>query len=340
MVKHREFTVYDYTVGIMCALDKELLAVRYLLDSTHPDVTVHPRDTNSYTLGTLSGHGIVATCLPAAEYGTNAAASVASQMYMSFPAMQFCLLVGIAGGVPGKEDIRLGDVVVGVPTGARSGVVQYDMGKATPEDCFLETGSLQRPPRVLLSAINGLRSDPTLAINPLQAFLESIAQQNPKYAFLGREYDILFPPDCVHAPSEANCEGHLGLNVQRPARSFEYPCIHYGLIASGNKVVRDAILRDRLADQYKFLCFEMEAAGILNVLPSLVIRGICDYSDSHKSKIWQEYAAAAAAAYAKLLLSQVRVYNARSAGETRMMDLWCVLNPCIFWHDCLTNYNQ
>ncbi|KAL2799685.1 hypothetical protein BJX66DRAFT_292436, partial [Aspergillus keveii] len=62
----------------------------------------------------------------------------------------------------------------------------------------------------------------------------------------------------------------------------------------------------------------MEAAGILNVLPSLVIRGICDYSDSHKSKIWQEYAAAAAAAYAKLLLTQVRVYDAHSAGGTTL----------------------
>ncbi|PLB44557.1 purine and uridine phosphorylase [Aspergillus steynii IBT 23096] len=340
MVNHREFTVYDYTVGVICALDKELLAVRYLLDSTHPEVKVHPRDTNTYTLGTLSRHGIVATCLPVAEYGTNSAASVASQMYMSFPAMQFCLLVGIAGGAPSKEDIGLGDVVVGVPTGTRSGVIQYDMGKATPEDCFLETGSLQRPPRVLLSAINGLRSNPTLTINPLQAFLETIAQQDPKYAFLGREYDILFPRGCVHAPSEANCEGHLGLKVQRPARSFEYPCIHYGLIASGNKVIRDAVLRDRLADQYGFLCFEMEAAGILNVLPSLVIRGICDYSDSHKSKIWQDYAAAAAAAYAKLLLSQVRVYDAPYPGETKMIDIRCVLTPGTFWHDSLMNKNQ
>ncbi|KAL4933485.1 nucleoside phosphorylase domain-containing protein [Aspergillus undulatus] len=322
MTEPREPTVYDYTVGIICALDKELLAVRYVLDSTHPEVAVLPRDTNTYTFGTLSKHGVVATCLPAAEYGTNAAASVASQMYMSFPDMQFCLLVGIAGGVPGgKEDVRLGDVVIGVPTGIRPGVIQYDMGKATPDDSFLETGSLQRPPRVLLSAINGLRSNPQIAINPLMASLEIIARQNPKYASVEREHDILFPLDCVHGLHEANCEGHLDLQVQRPARSLQYPCIHYGLIASGNSVMRDAALRDRLAHRYGFLCFEMEAAGILNILPSLVIRGICDYSDSHKSKVWQEYAAAAAAAYAKLLLTQVRVYNARSTGGTHLREM-------------------
>ena len=35
----------------------------------------------------------------------------------------------------------------------------------------------------------------------------------------------------------------------------------------------------------------MEAAGLMHVFPCLVIRGICDYSDSHKNKDWQEYAA-------------------------------------------------
>lgn len=37
----------------------------------------------------------------------------------------------------------------------------------------------------------------------------------------------------------------------------------------------------------------------------LVIRGICDYADSHKNKIWQPYAAAVAGAYAKELLSVI-----------------------------------
>ncbi|CEO59881.1 Putative WD domain-containing protein [Penicillium brasilianum] len=45
----------------------------------------------------------------------------------------------------------------------------------------------------------------------------------------------------------------------------------------------------------------MEAAGLLNNFPCSVIRGICDYADSHKNKEWQGYAAAVAAAYAKEL---------------------------------------
>jgi hypothetical protein len=41
----------------------------------------------------------------------------------------------------------------------------------------------------------------------------------------------------------------------------------------------------------------------MDSFPCLVIRGICDYADSHKNKIWQPYAAATAAAYAKELLN-------------------------------------
>ncbi|KZL85289.1 TPR domain-containing protein [Colletotrichum incanum] len=53
------------------------------------------------------------------------------------------------------------------------------------------------------------------------------------------------------------------------------------------------------------LCFEMEAAGLMNHFLCLVIRGICDYSNSHKNKEWQGFAAMVAAAYAKDLLLHI-----------------------------------
>ena len=49
----------------------------------------------------------------------------------------------------------------------------------------------------------------------------------------------------------------------------------------------------------------MEAAGLMDSFPCLVIRGICDYADSHKNKRWQPYAAATAAAFAKELLGVI-----------------------------------
>jgi nucleoside phosphorylase len=81
--------------------------------------------------------------------------------------------------------------------------------------------------------------------------------------------------------------------------------VFYGMIASGNQVMRDGVTRDRLRKEFDVLCFEMEAAGLMDDFSCVVIRGICDYSDSHKNKRWQEYAAATAAAYAKELLTNI-----------------------------------
>src|SRR6266480_6236147 len=117
-----------YTVGVVCALNKELLAVRSLFDSRHGDLKTPLQDTNHYALGRIGRHNVVAACLPSGEYGTNSAAIVASHMRRTFPAVEFCLLVGIGGGVPSQQnDIRLGDVVVSQPTDTHTGVIQYDL---------------------------------------------------------------------------------------------------------------------------------------------------------------------------------------------------------------------
>ncbi|KAH7129240.1 Pfs, NACHT and ankyrin domain protein [Dactylonectria macrodidyma] len=95
-------------------------------------------------------------------------------------------------------------------------------------------------------------------------------------------------------------------------RESDDPQIHYGAIASGNQVMRSGTARDDIARQLEVMCFEMEAAGLMDVLPCLPIRGICDYSDSHKSKEWQRYAAATAAAYARELLEVLPVTKAHA----------------------------
>ncbi|RFN50746.1 hypothetical protein FIE12Z_4984 [Fusarium flagelliforme] len=95
------------------------------------------------------------------------------------------------------------------------------------------------------------------------------------------------------------------LFVQRAERSTKNPYIHYGTIASGNQVMKDSTVRDMVAQAVDAICFEMEAAGLNDICPCLSIRGVCDYSDSHKSKEWQEYAAATAAAFAREFLERL-----------------------------------
>lgn len=107
--------------------------------------------------------------------------------------------------------------------------------------------------------------------------------------------------------------------IQRKERANDAPIVHYGTIASGNQVMRDGIERDNVSSELGgVLCFEMQAAGLMNNFPCLVIRGICNYSDSHKNKRWQPYAAGIAAAYAKellLLIPAADVVNTQTANN-------------------------
>ncbi|UKZ62463.1 uncharacterized protein TrAtP1_003712 [Trichoderma atroviride] len=286
-------------------MPKELMAVRILFDEYHKDVNTAKEDTNHYTLGRIGCHNVVATCLPSGIYGTNSAAVTASCMKSSFPKVRFCLLVGIGGGVSSdKNDVRLGDVVVSHPERSLPGVIQYDLGKALQNNVFELTGTLRPPPQVLLSAISHLKSNPK-PDGSLIKYLKDIEKRRKEY-----RRPIQDQGHCFGTTSGDSTAKKASLNEVSNETGIRlrpnHPVIHYGLIASGNLVIKDMLTRDRLASEYGAICFEMEAAGVMNVLPCLVIRGISDYANSQKNDIWQEYAAAAAASYAKLLLCVVK----------------------------------
>ncbi|KAN0087024.1 hypothetical protein V8E54_000712 [Elaphomyces granulatus] len=302
-------TSEDYTVAWICALPLEAAAAKAVLDKTHLQLSQPTGDDNAYTLGEISGHNIVIACLPSGVYGIASAATVAANIRTTFPSIRFGLMVGIGGGVPStSNDIRLGDVVVSKPTGILGGVVQYDYGKTVASGVFQQTGMMNQPPKVLLNAIARLHADEILGNN--RSIVEVISNMQTKsrspFSRPADEHDRLFNPAYDHLPNEDTCINcDKGQLIHRHPRTSDEPEIHYGLIASGNQVMKHGETRDRLGKEYGMLCFEMEAAGLMNQLPCLVIRGICDYSDSHKNKHWQGYAALVAAAYARILLSVV-----------------------------------
>lgn len=302
-----------YTVGWVCAIPTEFVAAQSFLDEKHPDpVLPHEDDSNSYALGSIGGHNVVIAVLPFGEYGTTNAATVARDMIRSFRNIRLGLMVGIGGGAPTlKQDIRLGDVVVSSCGNGKGGVYQYDFGKSIQDQAFQPTGFLNQPPVVLRTAVSKLIAQHDMEGQHLQkrvdAALDKISNRK-KYTRPPHASDRLYRPDLVHSAS-ANCCGEDGETdksrlVHREERNEEDGSliIHYGLIASGNQLMKDAIKRDKFSGEHGILCFEMEAAGLMNHFPCLVVRGICDYSDSHKNKQWQGFAAMAAAAYAKDLL--------------------------------------
>ena len=301
----------DYTVGMICALPIETAAATGMLDERHSSLPQSTQDSNQYTLGRIGAHNIVIACLPAGILGTTSAANVAFRIQFTFPSLRFGLLVGIGGGAPsGENDVRLGDVVISKPTGRSGGVIQYDLGKTIQGRSFETTGSLNRPPDVLLSAVSNLQTKHLIEESEAPKHLERMFLAFPKLrnrgTFPGREHDKLFEAEYEHPSGIPTCDTCDDSRlVKRSLRDDDVPRFHYGLVASGNQVMRNGIVRDRLRKEHNVLCFEMEAAGLMDAYPCLVIRGISDYSDSHKCDVWQPYAAMTAAACAKEILYSI-----------------------------------
>ncbi|KAL6892962.1 hypothetical protein HDV57DRAFT_209273 [Trichoderma longibrachiatum] len=326
----------DYTIGWICALSTEYVAAQVFLDERHEGPEhIAPNDNNDYTLGKIGSHNVVIAVLPNGEYGISSATGVAKDMLHSFPNIKVGLMVGIGGGAPSKKhDIRLGDVVVSAPRNGAGGVFQYDFGKAIQDGAFNTTGFLNQPPPLLRTAVNGLETHYEINGHQLEEAIGEVLEKKPR---LRRKYerpqgttDRLYQSSVLHLPdSDVDCADCCGNDssklVLRPERTAydDNPQIHYGLIASANQVMKDALIRDELAREKDVLCFEMEAAGLMNQFPCLVIRGICDYADSHKSRKWQGYAAMTAAAYAKDLLRRISPRQVKS--ERRIMDVLSVV---------------
>jgi nucleoside phosphorylase len=282
----------------------------------------------AYTLGRIGDHNVVIACLPKGRYGLTSAASVAKDMLRSFSLIRFGLMVGIGGGAPSeKHDIRLGDVVVSSPVGRTGGVIHYEFGKTIQDKKFERTGSLDAPPPFLLAALSKVSSLHERKGHGIAESIRKMVTQNPrlrqKYQQPDCESDRSYKATFVHADSSQECRmvcgAQAGQVVERRQRNPDQddPVIHYGLIATADRVMKDAMVRDILAKEEDVLCFEMEAGGLMDHFRCVVIRGICDYSDTHKNDVWQGYAAATAAAYAKELL---RVIAGREVDHT-----WTVL---------------
>lgn len=299
---NRVLAAEDYNVAWICALPIEQAAAAAMLDCRHEPLVPSPGDLNSYTLGSIGTHNIVIACFRRPQYVTPISDIAAARMSRSFPSINIRLMVGIGGGAPtGEADVRLGDVVVGEQ------VIQYETCKL-PSTEFFRIGNLIRPPQAVSLAIAKLRASHARTQSQVPDILLKVVQRSPQMAAWARPKveDKLFESSIAHADDTLNCDSCniMGLQI-RPPRISEGPIIHYGKIASSNKLIKDASVRDRLSSELGAICFEKEAAGMIDIFPCLVIRGICDYSDSHKNKEWRQYASAVAAAYAVELLSMI-----------------------------------
>ncbi|RHZ62034.1 uncharacterized protein CDV56_109045 [Aspergillus thermomutatus] len=235
---HGSRSHYDYTVAWISALPLEMAAAKHMFDQIHDRLPQPLTAINTYTLG------------------------IVAQMRSTFPRVQYGLLVGIGGGAPSeKVDIRLGDVVVSKPTRTYGGAVQYDYGKTLAGGWFEQTGMLNRPPEILLTAMSKLQADLHYNERPISNSILERAQVTGGIGFgfpyPGQGHNLLFESTYAHVGSDDRCQNCDALHlVPRTARASNEPKVHYGLIASANQVMKDGPTRGMLARNLDILCFE------------------------------------------------------------------------------------
>lgn len=118
----------------ICAISLESHAAVSMLDIRHEGIFPQRHGVDAiFGAGSIGNWNVVIACLPEQKTRTVAAATLMTQMRVSFRNLRYALMVGIGAGVPGPNgtdpDVRLGDVVVAFPTDKSSGIVGYELGK-------------------------------------------------------------------------------------------------------------------------------------------------------------------------------------------------------------------
>ncbi|KAJ5533797.1 zinc finger protein [Penicillium freii] len=337
----------EFEIAIICALPLETNAVLCSLDEIWYDVaSTYGRarnDQNHYAFGRSGRHPVVVVTLPG--MGNVQSASAAASLDMSFVSIQLVLLVGICGAVPygpSNQEIILGDVIVSEV------LVRLDFGRQYPtgfkrKDTILDGPG--KPNEEILGLIQHWKSQvmaQQLHARTMQHLIGLM--QDPR---IGTEYptspDQLFAAEYIHRHHTGCFECSLAESVCATALNTsceELGCdqrmliprarrsghdgqgspnqrIYFGTIGTADTVMKSALHRDQLAASERIIAFEMEGAGVWDKFNCLIIKGVCDYADSHKNKNWQSYAAAVAAAAAKEVLGQYVSHDRPESSHAR-----------------------
>ncbi|PYI07684.1 purine and uridine phosphorylase [Aspergillus sclerotiicarbonarius CBS 121057] len=322
-----------FEIAVICALPLEASVIAGIFDKQYDDNVFGKTlgDTNAYSTGVVGYHNVVLVHMP--NMGKVAAATAAACLRASFQGVQLALVDGICGGAPfanqpGKE-ILLGDVVIS------EGLIEYDFGRQFPDHRFSRKDTprdnLPRPGPGIRATLAKLQTEQgrRWLHHTSSGHLDLLQQKlGDMVKYPGASNDILFkatyrhkhhgPMQCASCANSSgadvcdlaavmSCE-NLGCDKEQQESSIRIsrssnPTIHFGLMASGDTVMKSGEDRDKIVTRDRVIAFEMEGAGVWELFSNvLVIKGACDYADSHKSKKWQGYAAATAAAVTKCFL--------------------------------------
>ncbi|KAI1267625.1 purine and uridine phosphorylase [Xylariaceae sp. FL1019] len=327
----------DIKIAIICALRVEADAVHRALDRCWDDeghkYGKAEHDTNFYTVGSVGQHNVVVVRL--SGMGTIRSTDAASNIRHSFPNIQLALVVGVCGAVPTPpgQDIYLGDLVIS------SRVIQYNFGRQYPKGFQRKSAvddNLAGASRQVLNFLSFLeqeRNNRKIRADLRSSLLE-LEDRKTALPYPGAEHDHLYDPAFIHKHnirgtcavcdmdgnidcelaikqtcqelgcSSAGCIVRYGRTAHSDDQQLKHmPEIHIGHVGTADTVMKSAQHRNQIASNDAVIAFEMEGSGVSDQFPAIVVKGVCDYADSHKSKDWQPYAALIAALGTKALLN-------------------------------------
>ncbi|KAK5995173.1 hypothetical protein PT974_03570 [Cladobotryum mycophilum] len=272
-------------------------------------------DPNTYTTGCMGGYNVVVVLL--SNVGKVSAASAAASLRSSYSCIKFLLLTGICGGVPmvNGQEMPLGDVVIS-KTIIQYDLGRKDPDKLRPKETISDSlGRRAKNIRQRLETRSASLLDQIQNREIEKKYNRSQrSREDQTYAYPGSSNDMLFEADyrhqhrlssqceCANCHEDSVCEDsrklscdQLGYEEARLVlresleekkqlerdgliKDAQSPWIFIGQFGSGDKVPKSRIDRDRLAQEHDILAFEMEGAGILDELPCIIVKAVCNYA--------------------------------------------------------------
>ncbi|RFU28291.1 hypothetical protein B7463_g8021, partial [Scytalidium lignicola] len=298
-------------------------------------------DTNSYTIGRVEQHYVVLVHMPhmGKVSAASVAANLRSSFPRIRLGLLVGICGGVPFIDGGKREIILEDIIISTQivqtdfgrqypdSFVRMDTLQDSLGRPNPEiQGFLsrlqgKTAQIELEKQIQTNLVTILEAEGFEHSKSPGVHDDKLLEENYRHKHQDANActicaRCLNPGDsvCVKALdlpcTELGCDASKLVSRVRIQKTIDqgssaspcHPVVHFDGVASGDQVIKSAQHRDCIAKQENIVAFEMEGAGLWETIPTIVIKGVCDYADSHKNKEWQLYAAATAAACAKSML--------------------------------------
>jgi nucleoside phosphorylase len=338
------------TIAIITSLYCEKLAVDAVMDYKTTYIRCKKGGEGQvYTIGKIGKHRVVSTKL--SRIGRDAGATTATgntvtRLLGAFGKVEHVLLVGVAGGVAYCDDdsrhVRLGDVVISRPV--RPGAPVYLQLTEADDDprAGWDAGAIVRNWSPTDATLTGIAERLQRSKNFYKhidqyikqglAELEACDTTDGPESASSRDFLSSFrrpPPDTDPRPYIVGSKSKSGEvpppehpvvqpGSVRDQRGADRPVAHFGAIAAGRSLTRDAAARRRVADVDGVRAVDVGFQAVFESIDGnrkdsyAVVRGVCDYLDGTSSETqqqrgggsreWKQYSSLVAAAAAKCLV--------------------------------------